>query len=74
MSYTKIMTGMSGFTWTTTGNFGAGVSFGSDMNGDGHPDAVIGSQVMCGRGTGEGRGREKKREGERRDGEREGER
>jgi hypothetical protein len=46
MSYTKIMTGMSGFTWTTSGsNFGAGCSIGSDFNGDSHPDAIVGSPV-----------------------------
>jgi hypothetical protein len=59
MSYTKITTGMSGFTWTTSGLLGA-IDLG-DLNGDGHPDAVIGSQVMLGE---KGRERRVDREGE----------
>jgi hypothetical protein len=53
-SYTKIMTGMSGFTFSTAGtHFGSSIELGADLNGDSHPDAVVGARVRRG-GTGAG--------------------
>jgi hypothetical protein len=46
MSYTKIMTGMNGFTAVTAGTcFGCAIELGMDLNGDSHPDMIAGTQV-----------------------------
>jgi hypothetical protein len=46
VSYTKIATGLAGFTYTTTGTyFGSAIQLGADLNGDSHPDAIVGAVV-----------------------------